>query len=64
LFDPSPSNFAKVYLISDEQDLTNDLNGFYVKIGGQVGTWDEVSLYTQTGNTHIKIIDGIGSSFK
>ena len=59
LFDPSPSNFAKVYLISDEQDLTNDLNGFYVKIGGQVGTWDEVSLYAQTGNTHIKIIDGI-----
>ncbi len=58
LFDPSPSNYAKVYLISDEQNLSNDLNGFYVKIGGATGNFDDVSLYAQIGNSHIKIIDG------
>ena len=57
-FDPSTSNYAKVYLISDEQDLTTNLNGVYVKIGGESGTVDNISLYTQTGNTNTKIIDG------
>jgi gliding motility-associated-like protein len=37
-FDPSTSNYAKVYLVSDQEDLTGDLNGFYVKIGGASGT--------------------------
>ena len=58
-FDPSTSNYAKVYLTSDEQDLNGDLNGYFVKIGGESGAVDDVSLYTQNGSSTTKIIDGI-----
>ena len=57
-FAPSSSNYSKVYLISDEQDLTSSLNGYYVRIGGQSGTIDDVSLYIQNGSSTTKIIDG------
>jgi len=36
-FNSSSSNFAKVYLTADDQNLTADLNGFFVQIGGQTG---------------------------
>ena len=57
-FAPSSTNYSKVYLISDEQDLTSSLNGYYVRIGGQSGTIDDVSLYIQNGSSTAKIIDG------
>jgi len=57
-FAPSSSNYSKVYLISDEQDLTSSLNGYYVRIGGQSGTIDDISLYIQNGSSTTKIIDG------
>jgi hypothetical protein len=60
-FAPSTNNYARVYLISDEQDLTGNLHGYFVKIGGQTGTVDEISLYSQNGTNHTKIIDGIDS---
>lgn len=54
-FNPSSSNYARVYLVSDQADLSDALNGYYVMIGN---TADEVSLYKQTGTTKTKIIDG------
>ncbi|MFT6945665.1 MAG: hypothetical protein ACJARP_000070 [Vicingaceae bacterium] len=57
-FNPSTSNFAKVYLISDSQDLTAPLNGYYVKIGGQTGTVDNLKLYRQDGLIDTLLIDG------
>ena len=57
-FDPSTSNYAKVYLTSDEQDLTGSLKGYFVKIGGESGAIDDVSLFTQNGSSTTKIIDG------
>ncbi len=54
-FNPSSSNYARFYLISDKADFTADLNGYFVMIGN---TADEVSLYCQTGSTKTKIIDG------
>ncbi|MBP5135520.1 MAG: lamin tail domain-containing protein [Paludibacteraceae bacterium] len=54
-FNPSSSNYAKFYLVSDKQNLTEELNGYYVMIGN---TDDEVSLYKQNGNAKTKIIDG------
>ena len=59
LFDPSSSNFSKVFLMSDETDLTSDLNGYFVKIGGESGNIDNVSLFSKIGNVEVKIIDGI-----
>ncbi|GAB4253050.1 MAG: hypothetical protein Kow0079_08340 [Vicingaceae bacterium] len=55
-FGTSSSNYAKVYLTSDNSDLKSSLNGYFVKIGN---TTDEVSLYRQDGWTETEIIDGV-----
>ena len=60
-FAPSTNNYARVYLVSDEQDLTGPLNGYFVKIGGQSGTVDDISLYSQMGTNYTEVIDGIDS---
>ena len=54
-FNPSSSNLARVYLVSDNTNLNSALNGYFVQIGN---TDDEISLYQQTGLTVTKIIDG------
>ena len=51
----SSTNFACMYLISDQPTIENGLNGYYVQVGG---TADEVSLYVQEGLKKTKIIDG------
>ena len=58
-FNPSSSNYARIYLITDQPDLTSPLNGYYVMIGGSS---DEISLYQQSGTTQTKIIDGLDGS--
>lgn len=55
-FNPSSSNLARVYLVSDNADLTASLNGYFVMVGN---TSDEVSLYRQTGTTVTEILDGL-----
>lgn len=55
-FNPSSSNYARVYLMSDNADLKGSLNGYYVMIGN---TADEVSLYRQDGTTVTEILDGV-----
>lgn len=57
-FSPSTSNFAKVYIQSDNSDLTGDLNGYFVKIGGISGSDDTVELYRQSGLTETLLISG------
>jgi hypothetical protein len=57
-FDPSTSNYANVYLCSDVADVSQALNGYFVRIGGESGTIDDISLFKQTGATKTKIIDG------
>jgi len=60
-FDPSASNQARIYLISDNQDLKASLNGYFVQIG-ESGSADSYDLYRQTGTTVTKIIDGVAKS--
>ncbi len=55
-YNPSSSNYASIYLVSDKNDLTSGCNGYYVQVGG---TNDEVSLFVQEGTTKTKIIDGV-----
>lgn len=57
-FNPSSTNYARVYLVSDNSDLSAALNGYFVMIGN---TADEVSLYRQNGATKTEIIDGLDS---
>lgn len=50
----SGSNLIKFYLISDNPNLTGELNGYFVMFGGQN---DEIALYKQQGK-NTKKIDG------
>ena len=54
-FNPSLSNYCRVYLMADQADPSGALNGYFVTIGESN---DEISLYRQTGSTFSKIIDG------
>jgi hypothetical protein len=55
-FATSGTSLTRVYLVSDQANLKQPLNGYFVMIGN---TADEVSLYKQTGTTLTKIIDGV-----
>ncbi|MCK5704699.1 MAG: lamin tail domain-containing protein, partial [Cyclobacteriaceae bacterium] len=57
-FNPSSKNYMDIYLVSDNENLNEPLNGYFVRIGN---TQDEVSLYKQSGekSTSEKIIDGV-----
>jgi len=57
-FNPSTSNYAKVYLTATDSNLSGSLDGYYVRIGGASGSVDDVSLYYQSGTNSTKIIDG------
>ena len=55
-FGTSSANLTRVYVVSDQADLSAALNGYFVLIGN---TDDEVSLYRQDGLGVTKIIDGV-----
>ena len=57
-FSPSGTNFARVYLNSDQIDLTGTLNGYFVKIGGISGNDDAVELIKQTGIIETVLLSG------
>lgn len=50
LFNTSANNYARVYLVSDNQNLKGYLNGYFLQIGGSN---DSVSFIRQTG-THME----------
>lgn len=57
-FDPSSTNYARVYLQSDQPDLAGNLNGYFIKLGDE-GTGDVLHLYRQDGLSFSLICDGI-----
>lgn len=58
-FNPSSTNFARVFLVSNNEALNAPLNGYFVLIGGQE---DKISLFRQTGTTRTEIIAGVAGS--
>ncbi len=57
-FSPSSNNFSKVYLISNQKDLTLDkLEGFYLQFG-EKGSNDAIELFYQKGKEIISICRG------
>ena len=55
-FNPTVSNYAKVYLCSDASDLSGDLNGLFIRVGY---TNKNVCLLSQKGKTTKILINGI-----
>jgi hypothetical protein len=55
-FNPSSSNFSKIYPVSDQSNLSGSVKGYFVKVGN---TADEISLYRQDGTIEIEIIHGL-----
>jgi hypothetical protein len=56
-FNPSSSNLARVYLVSNNADLKGSLNGYYVRFGGE--TEDRISLYRQSGTSSTQLITSV-----
>ncbi len=52
-FNTTSSNYLKFYLCSDNAVLTDELNGYYLQIGGN--TEKQILLYKQTGKTTTKL---------
>ena len=56
-FNPSSSNLARVYLVSNSSNLEGSLNGYYVRLGGE--TEDRISLYRQDGEDSEQLITSV-----
>jgi len=56
-FSGSSSNFGRVYLVSDQPDLSGPLNGYYLQFG-EAGSSDAIELFEQTGTTSTSICRG------
>lgn len=56
-FSGSASNFARVYLVSDQADLTGPLNGYFLQFG-EAGSADAIELFEQTGTDEGSICRG------
>lgn len=65
-FSPSSSNLAKIYLITDQTDPTQSLNGYYLRFGESLSS-DAIELFCQTGTVSVSVCRGpdgqISSSF-
>lgn len=57
-FAPSSSNYLKVYLVSDQPNLKQPLNGYYLKMGVD-GSNDAIELYRQQGTSVTLLMSGI-----
>lgn len=58
-FSPSDANHARIYLMSDQADLSSaELNGYFIRIG-ENGAQDGIDLWRQQGSILTKIIDGL-----
>ncbi|MBI9039217.1 MAG: lamin tail domain-containing protein [Bacteroidales bacterium] len=65
-FSPSGNNNARIYLVSDNSDLTSEINGYFLQLG-EAGTSDAIELFRQNGNEFFSVCRGdealISSSF-
>ena len=56
-FSPSANNNVSIFLVSDNTDLTQSLNGYFIRIGENLSE-DGIDLFRKDGSTETKIIDG------
>src|SRR5258708_1470992 len=51
-FSPSGSNYGRVYLVSDQSDLTQPLNGYYLQFGDALSN-DAIELFRQSRTSSV-----------
>jgi hypothetical protein len=57
-FNPSSTNYVRVYLVSDQQNLKGNLNGYFVQLGEAGTAPDSIDIFKQTGTTLEKVFTG------
>lgn len=66
-FSPSSNNFAKIYLASDQENIGQPLNGYFLQFG-ESGTSDAIELFRQEGDIITSVCRGteglIANSFQ
>ncbi|NJM26740.1 MAG: hypothetical protein HC859_15940 [Bacteroidia bacterium] len=55
-FNPSSTNYARVYLVASHASLNSPLSGYYIAVGENA---DDVSLYKQSGTSRTRLVDGV-----
>lgn len=60
-FAPSATNNGRVYLASDQADLTLPLNGYYLQFGEALSN-DAVELFRQSGSTSVSVCRGTNAA--
>lgn len=61
-FNPTDANYPRVYLVSNQADLTGALQGYFFQIG-EAGNNDVLHLYRQNGISTTKIITGAAKTW-
>lgn len=56
-FSSSGNNNTRIYLVSDNSDLTSDLNGYFLQLG-EAGSGDAIELFSQNGNEIFSVCRG------
>jgi hypothetical protein len=57
-FTPSNNNHPRIYLVSDSDDLSGPLNGYYIRIGKDGTDNKRLYFYRQEGETSIELMEG------
>lgn len=57
-FNPSSTNFVRVYLMSDSENLRGELNGYFVQLG-QTGGRNNIQFFRQEGTSTTLVFSGI-----
>jgi hypothetical protein len=58
-FNPSSTNQVKIYLVSDQVDLSGSLNGYFVQFGESGTAPDSLDIFLQNGTTATKVFTGV-----
>ncbi|MBK6965612.1 MAG: lamin tail domain-containing protein [Bacteroidales bacterium] len=56
-FSPSDNNNTRIYLVADQSNVSEPLNGYYLKLG-ESGSADAIELYRQSGTAEYFICRG------
>lgn len=58
-FNTSANNYARIYLVSDQEDLKKPLNGYFLQVGGSN---DSLNFFKQSGIVEEKLFQGAHST--